>query len=124
MNRIPSSDVDRLGVVFDDGSLVADAGLLVAGTLMARLGLEQLLDETVRLGDRVGGSRPGRKVLSLVAVRSETAGDRSFPPAGWFLTERRRPFHCGDGEPGQTGRSRRSGDSTGRFWVLVLPPDS
>ena len=57
MNRIPSSDVDRLGVVFDDGSLVADAGLLVAGTLMARLGLEQLLDETVRLGDRVGGSR-------------------------------------------------------------------
>ena len=66
MNRIPK-DVDRLGVVFDDGSLVADAGLLVAGTLMSRLGLERLLDETVRLGDRVGGSRPGRKVLSLVA---------------------------------------------------------
>ena len=66
MNRIPSSDVDRLGVVFDDGSLVADAGLLVAGTLMARLGLEQLLDETVRLGDRVGGSRPGRKVASML----------------------------------------------------------
>ena len=59
MNRIPKY-VDRLGVVFDDGSLVA-------GTLMSRLGLERLLDETVRLGDRVGGSRPGRKVLSLVA---------------------------------------------------------
>ena len=59
MNRI-RKDVDRLGVVFDDGSLVA-------GTLMSRLGLERLLDETVRLGDRVGGSRPGRKVLSLVA---------------------------------------------------------
>ena len=58
MNRIPK-DVDRLGVVFDDGSLVADAGLLVAGALMSRLGLERLLDETVRLGDRVGGSRPG-----------------------------------------------------------------
>ena len=67
VNRIPSSDVDRLGVVFDDGSLVADAGLLVAGTLMARLGLERLLDETVRLGDRPGGAYPGRKVLSLVA---------------------------------------------------------
>ncbi len=66
VNRIPN-DVDRLGVVFDDGSLVADAGLLVAGTLMARLGLEQLLDETVRLGDRPGGAYPGRKVLSLVA---------------------------------------------------------
>ncbi len=67
MNSIPNNDVDRLGVVFDDGSLVADAGLLVAGTLMSRLGLERLLDETVCLGDRVGGSRPGRKVLSLVA---------------------------------------------------------
>ena len=54
MNRIPN-DIDRLGVVFDDGSLVADAGLFVAGTLMSRLGLEQLLDETVRLGGRVGG---------------------------------------------------------------------
>ena len=40
MNRIPNNNVDRLGVVFDDGSLVADAGLLAAGTLMARLGLE------------------------------------------------------------------------------------
>ena len=66
MNRIPN-DIDRLGVVFDDGSLVADAGLFVAGTLMSRLGLEQLLDETVRLGGRVGGAYPGRKVLSLVA---------------------------------------------------------
>ena len=66
VNRIPN-DIDRLGVVFDDGSLVADAGLLVAGTLMSRLGLEQLLDETVRLGDRPGGAYPGRKVLSLVA---------------------------------------------------------
>ena len=58
MNSIPN-DVDRLGVVFDDGSLVADAGLLVAGTLMSRLGLERLLDETVRLGDRVGGIPSG-----------------------------------------------------------------
>ena len=66
VNRIPK-DVDRLGVVFDDGSLVADAGLLVAATLMKRLGLEQLLVETVRLGDRRGGAHPGRKVLSLVA---------------------------------------------------------
>ena len=66
MNSIPN-DIDRLGVVFDDESLVADAGLLVAGALMSRLGLERLLDETVRLGDRVGGACPGRKVLSLVA---------------------------------------------------------
>ena len=48
VNRI-QNDIDRLGVVFDDGSLVADAGLFVAGTLMSRLGLEQLLDKTGKL---------------------------------------------------------------------------
>lgn len=46
MNRIPS-DVDRLEVRFDEGSLVSDAGLLVVGTLMVRLGMERLLDGTV-----------------------------------------------------------------------------
>ena len=60
-------NIDRLRVVFDDESLVADAGLLAAGTLMDRLGLEGLVDRTVRLGGRVGGSRPGRKVLTVVA---------------------------------------------------------
>ena len=34
---------------------------------MSRFGLEQLLDDTVRMGGRVGGFRPGRKILSLVA---------------------------------------------------------
>ena len=62
-----SQDIDRVGVVFDDESLVADGGLLVAATLMDRLGLETLVDETLRLGDRTGGARPGRKVLTLVA---------------------------------------------------------
>jgi len=53
--------------MFDDPTLVADAGLIVPATLMVRLGLERLIDSTVRLADRVGGSRPGRKVLTLVA---------------------------------------------------------
>ena len=65
MNRIPG-DIDRLAVAFDEESLVSDAGLLAVGTLMKRLGLEGLLDETVRMGGRVGGSRPGPKILSLV----------------------------------------------------------
>ena len=65
MNRIPG-DIDRLAVAFDEESLVSDAGLLAVGTLMKRLGLEGLLDGTVRMGGRVGGSRPGRKILSLV----------------------------------------------------------
>ena len=44
--------IDGLEAVFDDGSLVADAGLLLAGTVMDRLGLEALIDDTVRLGVR------------------------------------------------------------------------
>ena len=67
MNRIPNSHLDRLGVTFDDDSLVSDAGLLAVGTLMSRLGLEELVDKTVRMDGRAGGARPGRKILSLVA---------------------------------------------------------
>ena len=66
MKRV-SQRIDRLKVVFDDEGLVADAGLLAAGTLMDRLGLEALVDDTVRLGGRVGGANPGRKVGTLVA---------------------------------------------------------
>ena len=60
-------NIDRVEVVFDDESLVADAGLLTAATLMDRLGLELLVDRAVRLGGREGGANPGRKVLTLVA---------------------------------------------------------
>jgi hypothetical protein len=58
--------VDRVAVSFDDPSLVASAGLILVATLVARLGLEALVNATVRMGGRVGGARPGRKVLTLV----------------------------------------------------------
>lgn len=61
-----SHGIDRVGVSFDDANLVANAGLLLVGTLVLRLGLEALIDATVRLGKRVGGAHPGRKVLTLV----------------------------------------------------------
>jgi len=61
-----SHDLDRIQVSFDDPNLVANAGLVLVATLGVRLGLEELIDATVRLGRRVGGARPGRKVLTLV----------------------------------------------------------
>ena len=64
--RSVSGGIDGLEAVFDDGSLVGDAGLLLAGTVMSRLGLEALIDDTVRPGGSAG-SGAGRKVLSLVA---------------------------------------------------------
>ena len=66
MRSIPGG-IDGLEVVFDDSCLVADGGLLLAGTVMHRLGLEAMVDETVRLDGRVAGSGSGRKVLTLVA---------------------------------------------------------
>jgi hypothetical protein len=63
-----SRGIDRVEVTFDDEGLVANAGLVLPATLMVRLGLEALINRTVRLSGRVGGARPGRKVLSLVAT--------------------------------------------------------
>jgi hypothetical protein len=57
---------DRVKVVFDEPGLVADAGLIMVATLVSRLGLEALIDNTVRFTERAGGFRPGRKVLTLV----------------------------------------------------------
>lgn len=61
-----SRGIDRIETIFDEGTLVANAGLLLVATVTARLGLEALIDATVRLGGRVGGARPGAKVLTLV----------------------------------------------------------
>jgi hypothetical protein len=61
-----SHPIDRIRVNFDDPSLVANAGLVLVGTLVVRLELERLVNQCVRLVGRVGGSRPGRKVLTLV----------------------------------------------------------
>jgi hypothetical protein len=58
--------LDRLALVFDDERAVANAGLVLASTLADRLGIEEVVDETVDLGGRPGAARPGRKLLTLV----------------------------------------------------------
>lgn len=59
-----SRRIDRLGPIFDHDGLVANAGLILPATLMARLGLEALIDVWVR----TGSARPGRKILTVVAA--------------------------------------------------------
>jgi hypothetical protein len=61
-----SRGIDRIETIFDEGTLVANAGLLLVATVSTRLGLEALIDSTVHLVGRVGGARPGRKILTLV----------------------------------------------------------
>jgi DDE family transposase len=55
-------------VVFDDQRVVANAGVMLPAVLAGRLGIEELVDETVCLGERSGAARPGRKVMSLVSA--------------------------------------------------------
>jgi len=72
--------VDRVRVSFDDPNLVGNAGLLLVGTLVVRLELERLVNSLVRLGGRVGGAQPGRKVLTL--VHAMVAGGSHIDHAG------------------------------------------
>jgi hypothetical protein len=76
---------DSVGVEFDDERLIANAGLLLVATLSRRLGIEQLVDKTVRLGERVGAARPGRKVLTLIhaiAAGADSIDDTDVLRAG------------------------------------------
>ena len=88
--------IDGIGAVFDDGSLVADGGMLLAGTVMQRLGLKALIDDTVRSGGSAGAGA-GAKVLSLVV----------FGAGGRVLYRRRR---------GGCGRAQRLGCCRSRRW--------
>lgn len=59
-----NQDLDRIEVVFDEDSLVSDAGLLAASTLVSRLGLKDMIDETVCPPQSGRGS--GAKTLTAV----------------------------------------------------------
>ena len=58
---------DRIHVAFDDHRLVSNAGLLLPVTLAHHLGLGELVDHHVDLGDAPGRANAGDKMLTLVA---------------------------------------------------------
>ena len=58
-----SRGIDRIEAIFDDPHLVANAGLVVPATLMVRLGLEGLINRSVRLVGPRGGYRPGPRTV-------------------------------------------------------------
>ena len=59
--------LDSVRVEFNEDRLISDAGLLLTATLVDRLGLEELVNESVWLGYRTpGAALPGRKVMTLV----------------------------------------------------------
>ena len=62
-----SHSLDRLDTAFDDDRLVAGAGLLLPATLAHHLGLRELVNEHLDLGQAAGRANAGDKVLTLVA---------------------------------------------------------
>ena len=64
---LPLEDPDCIHVPFDDRRLAANAGLLFPVTLARHLGLGELVDRHVDLGETPGRANPGDALLTLVA---------------------------------------------------------
>lgn len=58
--------LDRIGVTFDDERLVANAGLIVPASLAEYLGLKELVEERVDLGDAPGHANAGDKAMTVI----------------------------------------------------------
>ena len=56
---------DRISVVFDDPRLVSNAGLILPLTLARRLGLDELVDSHLDLGDAPGRANPADEMLMI-----------------------------------------------------------
>ena len=64
---LPLEHPDGIHIAFDDHRLVANAGLLLPAILALRLGLGELVDKHVDLGDAPGRANTGDKLMTLIA---------------------------------------------------------
>jgi hypothetical protein len=64
--RTSSHTLDRIKVEFDDDHAVANAGLIGPATLSEHLGLRELFDSYVDLGDAPGRANVGVKAMTLI----------------------------------------------------------
>ena len=64
---LPQNKPDRIRILFDDHRLVANAGLLLPATLAQHLGLPELVQQRLDLGDAPGRANTGDKMMTLVA---------------------------------------------------------
>ena len=64
---LPLEHPDRIQIAFDDHRLVNNAGLLLPATLAQHVGLRELVDRHLDLGDAPGRANAGDKMLTLGA---------------------------------------------------------
>ena len=96
---LPRHHPDRIQITFDYRRLVANAGLILPATLALRLGLPELVQQRLDLGNAPGRANTGDKVMTLVA--SALAGGDCIDdadvlrmggrPAPWAARSRRPP---------------------------------
>ena len=96
---LPRSSPDGIHIAFDDHRRVAKAGLILPATLALHLGLPQLVQQRLDLGNAPGRANTGDKMVTLVA--SALAGGDCIddadvfapagPPAPWAARSRRHP---------------------------------
>ena len=95
---LPSSEPDRIQIACDDHRLVSNAGLILPATLAQRLGLGELANNHVDLGDarvramlcgarslyaiRQWGRDQGREVSEAVGIHPGTYTRRVHPASG------------------------------------------
>ena len=83
---LPRHHPDRIRIAFDDHRLVSNAGLILPATLALHLGLPQLVQEHLDLGDAPGRANTGDKMMTLVA--SALAGGDCIDDADVLRTGR------------------------------------
>ena len=64
---LPRNQPDGIHIAFDDHRLVNNAGLLLPSTLALHLGLSQLVQQRLDLGNAPGRANTGDKIMTLVA---------------------------------------------------------
>ena len=64
---LPLDHPDRIQISFDDHRLVANAGLILPVTLAQHLGLRELVQQCLDLGNAPGRANTGDKMMTLVA---------------------------------------------------------
>ena len=74
---LPLDHPDRIQISFDDHRLVANAGLILPVTLAQHLGLRELVQQCLDLGNAPGRANTGDKMMTLVA--SAQAGQLRLP---------------------------------------------
>ena len=139
---LPQNHPDRIQIAFDDHRLVNNVGLLLPATLALHLGLPQLVQKHLGLGDAPGRANTGDKLMTLV-VSALAGGDciddadllragghppwpgrrsrRWWNPGRWSAARRRvrtrQPRHgpATPGSLGPVGGRGPTGSCAGRF---------